>query len=102
MSPLLMGRNPKTWKDPYDFIPERFELNNFMDLNPFAFMSFSAGPRNCIGQKFAMLEMKSTISKVLRHFEIESEPGFEPALKPEIVLKSSNGIKLRLKARCYS
>jgi cytochrome P450 len=102
MSPLLMGRNPRTWKNPHEFIPERFELENMSNTNPFAFMSFGAGPRNCIGQKFAMLEMKSTLSKVLRHFVIEPEPGFEPALKPEIVLKSSNGIKLRLKGRsCY-
>jgi cytochrome P450 family 4 len=101
LSPLLMGRNPKTWKTPCEFIPERFELDNLTNLNPFAFMPFSAGPRNCIGQKFAMLEMKSTVSKVLRHFEIEIEPGFELALKPEIVLKPLNGVKLRLKSRIY-
>jgi len=96
-----MGRNAKIWKDPEVFDPERFEPENFSRLRPFSYLPFSAGPRNCIGQKFAMNEIKSTVSKVLRHFEIIAEPGFEPTLKADLVLKSSNGIKLRLKTRRY-
>lgn len=46
-----------------------------------------------------MLEMKATIVKVLTRFKISLEPGFELVLKPEIVLKPANGIKLRLQAR---
>lgn len=46
-----------------------------------------------------MLEMKTTIAKVLTRFEIAIDPGFLPGLKPEIVLKPANGIKLRLKPR---
>lgn len=48
-----------------------------------------------------MLEMKSLISKVLMNFEISVEPGFELRVKPEIVLKPANGIKLRLKDRQF-
>lgn len=99
MSPFIMGQNERIWKDPKAFIPERFELDNLTNMNPFAYLPFSAGPRNCIGMKFAMLEMKTTIAKVLKHFEISLEPGFVVSLKPEIVLKPGNGIKLRLKAR---
>lgn len=94
-----MGRNGRIWENPKSFIPERFELENLTNLNPFSYLPFSAGPRNCIGQKFAMLEMKCTIVKVLQSFEISLEPGFKLVIMPEIVLKPAKGIKLRLKAR---
>lgn len=101
ISPLVMGRNASIWVDPVSFNPDRFELDNITSLNPFAYMPFSAGARNCIGQRFAVLEMKSLISKVLMNFEISLEPGFELKVKPEIVLKPSNGIRLRLKTRQF-
>lgn len=94
-----MGQNERIWKNPKEFIPERFELQNLTNLNPFSYLPFSAGPRNCIGQKFAMLEMKCTLVKVLQNFEVAVMTGFELNLKPEIVLKPSKGIRLKLKAR---
>lgn len=95
-----MGRDEKIFKDPESFIPERFLAEN-VNPNPFAYIPFSAGPRNCIGQKFAMLEMKSTISKVLQSFEIEVAENFEPTIVAEIILRPSNGILLKLKRRIY-
>lgn len=55
--------------------------------------------RNCIGQKFAMLEMKTTVSKVLRHFELSVMPGFEPTAISELILRPETGIWLQLKER---
>jgi hypothetical protein len=52
------------------------------------------------GQKFAMLEMKSVISKVIRHFELTpAVPRHELILSVETVLRSANGIKVGLKKR---
>ncbi|KAJ6634247.1 Cytochrome P450 4d1 [Pseudolycoriella hygida] len=102
IAPLLMGINPHIWDEPRSFKPERFESHNVTNLSPFAYLPFSAGPRNCIGQKYAMLEMKSLISKMLMNFEISLESGFQLKVKPEIVLKPSSGIKLRLKERLYA
>lgn len=96
-----MGRDPKIFKDPEQFIPERFSAENTSE-NAYAYVPFSAGPRNCIGQKFAMLEMKSTISKVLRSFELKLVDGYEPILVHEIILRPSNGIMLVLSDRKYN
>ena len=66
------------YKDPLVFNPERFLHKNDSEestgttgtRHPFAFIPFSAGARNCIGQKFAMMEMKIILSLLLFNFEM--------------------------------
>lgn len=94
-----MFRDPKYFKDPNDFDPDRF-INTNENINPYVFIPFSAGSRNCIGQKFALLEVKSTISKILRYYELLTL-GDEPDITMQLVLRSKNGIQLGLKARTY-
>ncbi|CAH1108891.1 unnamed protein product [Psylliodes chrysocephalus] len=96
--PYMAQRNAKYYPKPLEFNPERFlEIDG---TNPYRYVPFSAGPRNCIGQKFAMLEMKSTLSKVLRSFELlPSNPHQELKLAPEIILVSKSGIHISLKKR---
>lgn len=96
---FVMFRDPELFADAEEFIPERFEIEN-NKTNSFNFTPFSAGKRNCIGQKYGMLEMKSTISKVLRHFELlPAGPDLIPLV--EIVLRSKNGIQVGLSPRKY-
>lgn len=91
------NRDPEYYPDPERFNPSRFEE---VDRKPYSFLSFSAGARNCIGQKFAMLEMKCTISKVLRNFQLlPATPEHKLELSSETVLKSKNGINIKLKKR---
>ena len=87
------------WEDPETFIPERFLSENHS--NPFAFVPFSAGSRNCVGQKFAMLEMKAIVSKILGNFEVIVKPDFKPVLIAELVLRSENGVILKFKKRSH-
>lgn len=98
LSLFTVMRDPDYFSNPNDFIPERFAGESEEKINPFSFIPFSAGPRNCIGQKFAMLEMKSTISKMLRHFELlPLGPGVKPVIN--LILRSTTGIHIGLRTR---
>jgi len=72
VSSYTVHRDPAVYSKPEHFIPERFEPTASMNRNPFAFIPFSAGPRNCIGQRFAMMELKIFLATILRRYEIRS------------------------------
>ncbi|XP_005177308.2 cytochrome P450 4d2 [Musca domestica] len=97
----LIMRNPDYFPEPDAFRPDRFfgDGDSKSHVNPFLYTPFSAGPRNCIGQRFAMLEMKSVITKMLLHFEL-LPLGPEVQRLTTIVLRSKTGAHIGLRPRC--
>ncbi|XP_068956871.1 leukotriene-B4 omega-hydroxylase 3-like [Petaurus breviceps papuanus] len=86
--------NPAVWPNPEVYDPYRFDLNNVKKMSPLAFIPFSAGPRNCIGQNFAMYEMKVALALTLLRFRIL--PDKHPVQrKPEVILRAKDGLWLR-------
>uniref|UniRef100_A0A8C0IRQ4 Cytochrome P450 4B1 n=1 Tax=Chelonoidis abingdonii TaxID=106734 RepID=A0A8C0IRQ4_CHEAB len=93
----LIHRDPSLWKDPEVFDPMRFSPENSSQRHSHAFVPFSAGARNCIGQQFAMIEMKVAIALSLLRFEFSPNPAKIPRKIPQVVLRSKNGIHVHLK-----
>lgn len=94
--------DPDVYPDPEHFDPERFTAEAIMERNPYSYIPFSAGVRNCVGQKFGILEVKAMIVKMIRNYElIEADSKDELKLQSDIILKSANGVHLKIKPRIY-
>ena len=89
-----MHHNPNVYEEPELFRPERFRAEGSAGRHPYAFLPFSAGPRNCIGQKYGMIEVKIVLSTLLRRFRFTAPAGITALLPPssEVVLKPIDGV----------
>ncbi len=94
LSVFELHRNPHLWKNPSVFDPENFSPENIRNRPKFNYLPFGAGPRICIGQQFAMMEMQLLLASLVKRFTFEIDPAHAVGMHPQIVLKSTNGIKL--------
>eukprot|EP00117_Sycon_ciliatum_P048974 scpid32573/ scgid2886/ Leukotriene-B(4) omega-hydroxylase 1; CYPIVF2; Cytochrome P450 4F2; Cytochrome P450-LTB-omega; Leukotriene-B(4) 20-monooxygenase 1 len=89
--------NPQLWPEPQKFDPDRFSLEQSKERSPFAFVPFSAGPRNCIGQSMAMDEMKATLAAVIARFRITPDADQPaPIWRSQLVARAEPNIKVCL------
>lgn len=92
-----MHHNPSIWENPDKYDPMRFHPSVADTRDPLAYIPFSAGSRNCIGQNFAMNEEKVVVATIINQFELSLVENHKIELTPNVILKSKNDIELKLK-----
>ncbi|MCE4557238.1 cytochrome P450 [Roseateles cellulosilyticus] len=99
VTPWLLHRDPRWWPDaPLAFRPERFEAGA-ADIPRGAYIPFGVGPRVCLGQHFAVLEMTLIAALVLQRFEMQPIGIEPPRPRMAVTLRPEGGLMLRLTAR---
>lgn len=95
---MAVQRDPQLWEDPLRFDPERFSPENFKAQNRWQYIPFGGGPRSCIGDHFAMLEVTLALATIIRAVEIRSlDDDFPLAL--HFTMIAGGPIRVRVRSR---
>lgn len=93
---FVVHHNPRYWKDPEVFDPERFSAENKSKIMPGSYIPFGLGPRICLGKRFALTEAKVIAAKLLQRYTFQLIGNFSWRL---LVLSRPEGLKMRLVPR---
>ena len=96
LSQYITHRHPIFWDEPDRFDPERFSLERSEGRPRYAFFPFAGGPRQCIGNIFALNEANLVLATVAQRYRIRVTPGHPIELQPLITLRPRYGIKVTL------
>jgi cytochrome P450 len=98
VSQYATHRHPRFWENPDAFEPARFTPEREAARHPFAYFPFGAGPRSCIGSRFAMLEATIAVAVLLQRFRIHSPPEDVPLDTQGITLRPQGVVPIRITA----
>jgi len=99
ITPYYLHRHPRYWPEAEKFDPERFAEENIKDQHKQAYIPFSAGPRRCIGDFFATVEMQMHFGVMARQFRLQLQDDKPLELEPAVNLRNKQPIYLQLTRR---
>jgi len=85
---------PGYWESPESFDPDRFIKGSEKLRTPFTYLPFGGGPRVCIGNHYAMLQILMILSEVVRKYDFEVVPGQTIEARPMVILRPKHGIRM--------
>ena len=94
ISPYLVQRHPAHWPDPARFDPDRFLPEYNSVRNRFAYLPFGLGPRACIGEHLALVEMHTHVATLARRFDLELVPGQAIELESQVNLRTRHPLRM--------
>lgn len=99
MSQWVMHRDARFFPEPEKFDPGRWSTEAARKLPRFAYFPFGAGPRQCIGNAFAMMEAILLLATMARDFQPRAVPGHPVEPLPSITLRPKGGVWMELRSR---
>ncbi len=96
LSQWMTHRHPKFWEDPERFEPERFSAEGAAGRPRYAYFPFSGGPRQCIGNVFALTEAQLVLATIAQNYRLRLVPDHPIELQPLITLRPRHGVKMTL------
>ncbi|XP_071631394.1 cytochrome P450 4g15-like [Temnothorax longispinosus] len=97
---FITHRLEKYYPNPTVFNPDNFLPEIMQQRHYYAYIPFSAGPRSCVGRKYAVLKLKVLLSTILRNYRIISDtPDKDFHLRGDIILKRHDGFKIKVEPR---
>ena len=76
--------DPKFWPQPDKFDPERFTPEAKQSRDPYVYMPFGHGPHNCIGMRFAQMEMKLVLVRILKKYSFQTSQ--DTKIPPDLMI----------------
>lgn len=99
MIPYVLHRLPAYWDDPEQFEPERFSPDLNTERFRFLHVPFGAGPRQCIGNHFAVTEMLVVVATLAQQFQLRLVPGHHVEPHALITLHPRFGMPMSIERR---
>jgi cytochrome P450 len=99
ISPYTTQRHPDHWKDPDQFVPERFLPEHQTGRHRGAFVAFAGGRHHCLGHAFAMMEGQTVLAILAQRFRFRPEAGHQVELDPVMSLRQRDGVRGRIQIR---
>ena len=99
VSAWTLHRHPDHWENPEGFDPDRWTEERVAARPRWVYLPFGAGPRVCIGSRFAMIETKLALAMMAREYDLQLLPGKKITMDPGITLRPRHGIPMRLLRR---
>lgn len=94
-----LHRDPQLWDDPNRFDPSRFTPEREKSRPYNHYLPFASGPRRCIGDRFAMMEMQMVLAVLLRNFNFKPLDLAEKEFETHITLRPKGGLFMKLEKR---